>query len=109
MTGWALFGIVGTVIGLCRGVPQLLLLMRARDAHGVSLDTAATSSVVSCGWAIYGVLTKQLAVTIASGSSAVVFAAVAIAALRFGRRLSELRVALVWFTVLAVAVAAFRT
>ena len=103
LSGWALFGIVATAIGLFRGVPQLLLLIRARDAHGVSLDTAATSSVVSCAWTAYGLLTEQYAVAVASGSSAAVFAAVAIAALRFGRRAREVRVAWIWAVALAAA------
>ena len=40
-------GTPGTLIGLVRALPQLLRLVRERNAHGVSLDTAATSSIVS--------------------------------------------------------------
>jgi hypothetical protein len=53
MTNTAILGAIGTVIGLVRAVPQLLRLLRTRQAHGVSADTAATSSVVSFGAAAY--------------------------------------------------------
>jgi uncharacterized protein with PQ loop repeat len=96
----AVLGGLGTVIGLVRALPQLIRLVRTRDAHGVSLDAAATSSFVSFGWATYGYLTDQLAVTLATGSSGVVFALIALVAFRFGRRLSELRAAPVWLVLL---------
>jgi uncharacterized protein with PQ loop repeat len=99
----AWFTVVGTAIGLVRAVPQLVRLLRARDAHGVSLDTAATSSIVSFAWAAYGILSGQLAVALASGSTAVMFAAVTVAALRFGRRLRELRTTPVWLAVLVAS------
>ena len=96
-------GALGTLIGLVRALPQLLRLLRTRDAHGVSLDTAATSSIVSFGWATYGLLTDQLAVTLATGSSGVVFALITLVALRLGRRAGELRTAPVWLVVLVGA------
>jgi uncharacterized protein with PQ loop repeat len=99
----AWFTVVGTAIGLVRAVPQFVRLLRARDAHGVSLDTAATSSIVSFAWAAYGILSGQLAVALASGSTAVMFAAVTVAALRFGRRLRELRTTPVWLAVLVAS------
>jgi hypothetical protein len=77
--GWVAFGIIATVIGLVRGVPQLWLL-RSRDAHGVSIDTAAASAAVSGGWTAYGLFTGQYAVVTASGSSAMVFAAIFVVA-----------------------------
>jgi uncharacterized protein with PQ loop repeat len=97
-----LFVVLGTVLGLVRALPQLRRLLRARHAHGVSVDTAATSSVVSAGWSAYGALTGQAAVALASGASAVMFALVTMAALRFGRRLGELRTTLIWLIVLVV-------
>ena len=103
MDAAGVLGALGTVIGLVRALPQLVRLVRTRDAHGVSLDTATTSSIVSFGWATYGILTDQLAVTLATGSSGIVFAAIALLALRLGRRLSELRAAPVWLVVLAAA------
>src|SRR5687768_1288290 len=101
MTATAFLGGLGTAIGLVRALPQLFRLLRARDAHGVSLDTAATSSVVSFGWATYGVLTEQLPVTLATGSSGVVFALITVLALKFGRRPGELRAAPVWLALIA--------
>lgn len=100
MDAAGVLGAAGTLIGLVRALPQLLRLVTTRDAHGVSLDTAATSSVVSFGWATYGVLTDQLPVTLATGSSGVVFALITVSALRLGRRVAELRTAPVWLAVL---------
>lgn len=93
---------MGTLIGLVRALPQLLRLVTTRDAHGVSLDSAATSSIVSFGWATYGVLTEQLPVTLATGSSGVVFALITLLALKLGRRVTELRAAPVWLVVMVV-------
>ena len=104
MTG--LLGGMGTLVGLVRALPQLVRLARQRDAHGVSLDTAATSSIVSFGWATYGVWTDQPPVALATGASGIVFAGVAVLAVRYGRRPSELRTAPVWLVVLFVAAAA---
>ncbi|KAB8145770.1 hypothetical protein F8S13_01435 [Chloroflexia bacterium SDU3-3] len=96
----ALLGGLGTIIGLIRALPQLARLLRAGHARGVSLDSAATSSVVSFGWAAYGLLTGQLSVTLATGSSGVVFAVIAALTLRLGHSASELRVAPLWLAVL---------
>lgn len=99
----ALLGMAGTVIGLVRALPQLLRLLRSKEALGVSVDTAATSSVVSFGWATYGLLTQQPYVAFATGASAVVFLLISVVALRFGRQINELRVAPIWFCVLIFA------
>lgn len=99
----ALFIVVGTAIGLVRALPQLVRLLRTRDAHGVSVDSAGTTSVVSFAWATYGVLTGQAAVALASGSSAVMFALVTVMALRLGRRAREMRTLPVWLIVLLAA------
>lgn len=100
MTSTSILGAIGTVIGLIRAVPQLVRLLRTRHAHGVSVDTAATSSIVSFGWATYGVLTTQPYVSFATGSSGVIFAMITALALRFGRRVREFRVAPLWLAVL---------
>lgn len=105
MDAAAVLGAVGTLVGLVRALPQLLRLITTRDAHGVSLDTAATSSVVSFGWATYGVLTSQVPVTLATGSSGVVFASITVLALKLGRRPGELRTAPVWLVVLVAVTA----
>ena len=102
-------GALGTLIGLVRALPQLIRLLRTRDVHGVSLDTAATSSIVSFGWATYGLLTDQLPVVLATGSSGIVFALIAMVALRFGRSMRELQTAPVWLVVLALAALVART
>ncbi len=96
----SILGSIGTFIGLLRAVPQLVRLLRARQAFGVSVDTAATSSIVSFGWAVYGLLTSQIFVSLATGSSGIIFAIVTIIALRFGRKLREFKIAPIWFAVL---------
>jgi len=99
----AMLGAVGTALGLVRAVPQLVVLLRRREAFGVSVDTAVTSSIVSFGWVAYGLLTRQYYVSLATGASGVIFAMIAIAALRFGRHWREFRIAPLWFVVLACA------
>jgi uncharacterized protein with PQ loop repeat len=96
----SILGAMGTVIGLVRAMPQLVRLLRTRQAHGVSVDTAATSSIVSFGWATYGVLTNQPYVSFATGSSGVIFAVITVMALRFGRQVREFSIAPLWLSVL---------
>src|SRR6266496_2974160 len=96
-------GSVGTVIGLIRAAPQLIRLLRAREAFGVSLDSAATSSIVSFGWTTYGLLTHQFYVCFATGSSGLIFAIITIFALRFGRSVKEFKIAPIWIGVLLLA------
>lgn len=98
-----ILGLAGTVIGLVRALPQLVRLLRSRQALGVSVDTALTSAIVSFGWAAYGVLTNQPYVTLATGASAAVFFVITISALKFGRNIKEFRIAPVWFVALSVA------
>jgi uncharacterized protein with PQ loop repeat len=99
----SILGTLGTIIGLVRATPQLVRLLRSREAYGVSVDTAATSSIVSLGWATYGVLTSQPYVVFATGSSGIIFAIITFLALRFGRQASEFKIAPVWFGVLVLA------
>jgi uncharacterized protein with PQ loop repeat len=99
----ALLGTFGTILGLVRAMPQLVRLLRAREAFGVSVDTAATSAVCSFSWVVYGVLTGQFFFSLASGLTGLIFALIAGFALRYGRQVKEFRVAPLWFTVLLVA------
>lgn len=99
----SILGALGTLIGLIRALPQLLRLLRTRQAYGVSVDTAATSSIVSFGWATYGALTAQPYVSFATGSSGVIFALITLMALRFGRQLREFKVAPLWLVLLVLA------
>ncbi|WP_022669260.1 PQ-loop domain-containing transporter [Desulfospira joergensenii] len=96
----SILGMAGTLIGLVRALPQLLRLLRSREALGVSVDTAATSAIVGFGWAAYGILTEQPFVTLATGASAVVFLLIACFALQFRRQPAKIRIAPVWFFVL---------
>jgi len=99
----SILGTLGTIIVLVRAVPQLVRLLRAREAYGVSVDTAASSSIVSLGWALYGVLTNQPYLSCASGPAGVIFAIITVLALRFGRQAREFKIAPVWFGVLVLA------
>jgi uncharacterized protein with PQ loop repeat len=103
----SILGTMGTLLGLVRAVPQLLRLLRSGRAFGVSVDAAATSSIVSFGWAVYGWMTGQPFVSLATGSSGLVFALISLAALRYGRSLREFRVAPAWLLVLSLAYAFF--
>ncbi|MCG8616730.1 MAG: hypothetical protein MI802_10975 [Desulfobacterales bacterium] len=99
----AVLGLLGTFIGLIRALPQLLGLIRSGQANGVSPDTAATSAIVSFGWAVYGMLTSQYYVTLATGASGAVFLAITLCALHHGRKIKEIKVAPVWLLVLVLA------
>ncbi len=103
MSTISVLGLLGTLIGLVRALPQLIQILRSRKAHGVSVDTAGTSSVVSFGWAYYGFLTDQIYVTLATGSSGIIFALIVIFALRFGRSWKEIRVTALWILVLVLS------
>lgn len=93
-------GFIGTIIGLVRALPQFISVLRAQKASGVSVDTTATSSIVSFGWAAYGFLTNQPFVCLATGSSGIIFLFITIFALRFGRKVKEFKIAPFWLCVL---------
>jgi len=99
----SILGTFGTMLGLVRAMPQFLRLLRAREAFGVSVDTAATSAICSFGWVVYGTLTGQFFFSLSSGLTGLIFALITLFALRFGRRVSEFRVAPFWFVVLILA------
>jgi uncharacterized protein with PQ loop repeat len=99
----SILGMLGTILGLVRAMPQLVRLLRAREAFGVSVDTAATSAIVSLSWLTYGVLTDQFYFSLASGLTGLIFALVTSFALRFGRRVNEFKVAPIWLAVLLLA------
>jgi uncharacterized protein with PQ loop repeat len=99
----AILGAIGTLMGLVRAIPQLARLLRAREAFGVSADTAGTSTLVSISWVVYGLLTNQLYVWLATAPTAAIFAIITLAALRFGRSAREFRVAPAWGAVLLLA------
>lgn len=103
MNAATVLGAIGMVVGLVRALPQLLRLIKTRDAHGVSLDTAATSCVVSLAWATYGALTEQWAVALASGLTGAVFALITLLTLKLGRKFRELRTGPVWAIAVLVA------
>jgi uncharacterized protein with PQ loop repeat len=99
----SLLGTGGTILGLLRALPQLVRLLRAREALGVSVDTAATSAVCSFSWVAYGILTDQFYFSLASGLTGLICVLITLFALRFGRQVKELKVAPLWFTVLLLA------
>lgn len=98
--------VVALIVGLTRALPQLVRLLRAKDAAGVSVDGCATSATVSSFWAVYGVLTGQPAVVFASATPAFIFVLIILAALRYGRSVRELRSAPVFLVAFGAAVLA---
>lgn len=99
----SILGTFGTILGLVRAMPQLVRLLRAREAFGVSVDTATTSAICSFSWVVYGVLTDQFYFSLASGLTGLIFALITLFALRFGRQVKEFKVAPIWFAVLLLA------
>ena len=99
----SIIGTIGMMLGLVRAMPQLMRLLRAKEAFGVSVDTAATSAIVSFGWVAYGVLTGQFFFSLSSGLTGLTFALITIFALRFGRRIKEFKLAPIWLGVLVLA------
>lgn len=91
------------ILGLFRAMPQLVRLLRAQEAFGVSVDTAATSAICSFSWVVYGVLTDQFYFNLSSGLTGLIFALITLFALRFGRRVKEFKVAPIWLAVLLLA------
>ena len=96
-------GLFGTFIGLIRALPQLILILSTRRAAGVSVDTAAVSALVSFGWAVYGWLTHQLFVSLATGTSGLIFLLITLFAISFGRSPREFKVAPFWLGFLILA------
>jgi uncharacterized protein with PQ loop repeat len=84
-------------------MPQLVRLLRAQEAFGVSVDTAVTSAIVSFSWVTYGVLTDQFYFSLASGLTGLIFALITLFALRFGRQVKEIKVAPIWLAVILLA------
>ena len=99
----SVLGIIGTLLGLVRAVPQLVRLLRAREAFGVSVDTTATSTIVSAAWVVYAILTNQPYVCLSTAPTAVIFGISTFVALRFGRLVREFKIAPVWGAVLLLA------
>ncbi|MBI3151849.1 MAG: PQ-loop repeat-containing protein [Chloroflexi bacterium] len=103
----SILGLTGTLIDLVRAAPQLARLIRARKSFGVSVDTSGTSCIVSLGWTVYGVVTNQPYVTLASGIMAGIFFIITLVALQLGRSVREFRIAPIWLAVLLVSGASF--
>ncbi len=98
----SILGMIGTVNGLIRAFPQLYRVIKAKEAFGVSVDAAGTSSLVSFGWAVYGYFTNQPFVSLATGSSGIIFGLITLLALKYGRSIKEFKITPIWFVVLLV-------
>ena len=95
-----LFAIITTVLGITRALPQLIRIIRTRQARGVSIDTSATSAFVSLGWAVFGFWTEQFSISFASGATAIRFVFFTFGSVRFGHQWKELKIAPAWMTML---------
>lgn len=109
MNAASLLGLIGTLIDLVRASPQLVRLMRVKKSFGVSVDTSATSCVVSYGWTVYGIITQQPYVAMASGVVATCFFIITVMALRLGRSRREFRITPLWFIILLASYLIFGT
>jgi uncharacterized protein with PQ loop repeat len=96
-----IISVLGTVTALFRALPQLVKLVRTQDVAGISVDGAATGTVVMSAWTTYGFLTDQPGVILACGIPAITFAAIALASLRYGRKLGEIKAAPLWLPAFA--------
>jgi len=80
--------IVGVAAGLC-GIagftPQIIKIIRERDASGVSLKMYAVTTTGFVLWVIYGVLQKSWPLIAANGAMLALAATILVFKLRLGR------------------------
>ena len=86
-----LLGVMGVVVGIVRAVPQLVRLLRKGASGGVSLDTLATTALLSLGWVAYGSMTDQVVLMAATGVSCTFFTVAASVARAQGQSERRLR------------------
>jgi MtN3 and saliva related transmembrane protein len=92
--GHALVNTVGTAAGLCSMisfVPQLIKVVRERDAEGVSLRTYLVTVAGFVLWIAYGVLLGSWPVAVSNAVSLVLSGAILVLKWRFGRAATPAR------------------
>jgi MtN3 and saliva related transmembrane protein len=78
------FGVVAGLCSMTSFVPQIMKIMRERDASGVSLRMYAVTIVGFICWTIYGALSQSWPVTLANAVCLVLVSIIFTLRLRFG-------------------------
>jgi MtN3 and saliva related transmembrane protein len=78
------FGVAAGLCSMASFVPQIVKLMRARDASGVSLHTYAVTIVGFICWTTYGALSGSWPVLLANAVCLILVCIIFVLRLRFG-------------------------
>jgi MtN3 and saliva related transmembrane protein len=78
------FGVVAGLCSMASFVPQIVKIVRERDASGVSLRMYAVTIVGFVSWTAYGLLSKSWPVTAANTICLVLVSIIFTLRLRFG-------------------------
>lgn len=78
------FGVIAGLCSMASFVPQILKILRERDASGVSLRMYAVTIVGFACWTTYGALSGSWPVTLANAVCLVLTATILVLRLRFG-------------------------
>lgn len=78
------FGVVAGLCSMTSFVPQILKMVRERDASGVSLRMYAVTIVGFICWTTYGALSGSWPVTLANAICLILVCIVFVLRLRFG-------------------------
>jgi MtN3 and saliva related transmembrane protein len=79
------FGVVAGLCSMARFVPQIIKLVRTRDASGISLRMYAVTTFGFICWTIFGALSDSWPVLTANAVCLVLVITILILRLRFGR------------------------
>ncbi|MFT3728292.1 MAG: SemiSWEET transporter [Terricaulis sp.] len=78
------FGVAAGLCSMASFVPQIVKIMRERDASGVSLIMYGVTIAGFCCWVTYGVLRDAWPVAVSNGVCVVLTAAIIVLRLKFG-------------------------
>jgi MtN3 and saliva related transmembrane protein len=78
------FGVVAGLCSMTSFVPQIIKMLRERDASGVSLHMYAVTIVGFACWTTYGVLSRSWPVALSNGICLVLVIAIFVLRLHFG-------------------------
>jgi len=79
------FGVVAGFCSMASFVPQIIKMLRERNAEGVALRMYAVTIVGFICWTIYGALSQSWPVTLANAVCLVLVSIIFVLRLRFGR------------------------
>lgn len=78
------FGVAAGLCSMASFVPQILKILRERDASGVSLRMYAVTTIGFICWTTYGALSGSWPVTLANAVCLVLVSVILVLRLRFG-------------------------